>query len=144
MSLVAQLEHQPCIKIAHVFPQSYEKEITVRQEPNEDGTEGETKTKIQTQWFVGLDFDKQETKKEVNLTDNIQAFIDTGFYSIFDLIFDDFLTSLVNATGATLEGRDDMTIEVAHVKKNKLSDYLDSEVIGKLIRPSKVFVSFLL
>lgn len=75
---MATLEHQPCIKIAHVNPKSFEREITVQPEPTENGDESEPVTETETMWFVGLDFDKPDGKKEVNLTENIQTFIDTG------------------------------------------------------------------
>ena len=89
---MANLEHQPCIKIAHVNPKSYEREVSVEPEPTEDGTQGEAKMEPETLWFIGLDFDKPDGKKEVNLTQDIQTFIDTGFKTKHSPLSNDFLT----------------------------------------------------
>lgn len=135
---MSKLENQPCIKIAHVNPKSFEREVSIQAETTEDGIEGEVKVETETLWFIGLDFDKPDGKKEVNLTEDIQAFIDTGFKT--KLSFDPMtflLFSVINA-GLTLEGREQMKIKVEHVKRGKLTDYLPPEVIGKPPRSSKV------
>ena len=93
-------------------------------------------------WFIGLDFDKPDGKKEVNLTQDIQTFIDTGFYikilTEYTSSFDHFLVLAVINAGTTLEGRESMKIKVEHVKKSKLTEYLPPEIVGRPPRPSKV------
>lgn len=73
------LEKHKCIKLAHVNPGSYSRNIqtTVK---GEDGTET-TETEVETMWFIGLDLDKSEVV-HIDLTPDIQLFTDTGEHQL--------------------------------------------------------------
>lgn len=116
--LVQRLEGHKCISLAHVHPNSYNREIPAPPESQTDSevipepetspkdqqspdtsTKSETETKdplneednkengnenqqpktiTETMWFIGLQFNKSEGSMNVDLTQDIKTFIDTG------------------------------------------------------------------
>ncbi|XP_074595790.1 poly(A) polymerase hiiragi isoform X2 [Brevipalpus obovatus] len=104
--LVSHLESHQEIELAHVNPNTYTRTVPVS-EPTE-GSEAETES--ETMWFIGLVFDKSKSV-HVNLTEGIRYFI------------------MRNSAAARFP--DEPKIEVKHVKRKELVNYLPNEVIRR-------------
>uniref|UniRef100_A0A8C9STI6 polynucleotide adenylyltransferase n=1 Tax=Scleropages formosus TaxID=113540 RepID=A0A8C9STI6_SCLFO len=101
--LVASLERNEYITLAHVNPQSF------------PGSKDESD--FVSMWFIGIIFKKVENAESMNidLTGDIQAFTDTVYRQ----------ASNVNML------KDGMKIDAMHVKKRQLHQYLPPEVVQK-------------
>ena len=100
--LVTNLEKHKCIKLAHVNPKSFE--IT---ESNEEGKEDQL-----VLWFIGLSFDASQSNLSIDLTPDIQYFIDTVMKS--------------NTNKKTVEN---LRIEAKHVKQKELTKFLPENLL---------------
>ncbi|KAH3854979.1 hypothetical protein DPMN_097539, partial [Dreissena polymorpha] len=108
--LVGTLERNPFIKIAHVTPESF-------------GPSNESDGQFICKWFIGLSFNKIENQK-VDLTFDIQTFTNTIYK---------------HARHIKLY-KEDMTVEIRHVKRKSLGMFVPSEVLarGAKPRPKKI------
>lgn len=125
--LILNLERNPHIKLAHVNPKCFEKnQNEIQQQPNEE-TEKEADTneddkekdlkkikQLCSMWFVGLDFERVDNLN-IDLTESIQSFTDAVHKHAVH-------TKLL---------KDGMKIEVRHVRRKQLSDYLDTSILKK-------------
>ncbi|NXO50937.1 PAPOG polymerase, partial [Aramus guarauna] len=104
--LVANLERNEFISIAHVKPQSFPGNQELRKQSD-----------YVTMWFLGIAFKKAENAESVNidLTHVIQSFTDTVYRQ-------------ANNLNVLKEG---MKIEAAHVKKKHLHYFLPTEALQK-------------
>nr|XP_010298793.1 PREDICTED: poly(A) polymerase gamma [Balearica regulorum gibbericeps] len=104
--LVANLERNEFITIAHVKPQSFPVKEELRKQSG-----------YKTMWFVGIVFKKAENAESVNidLTHVIQSFTDTVYRQ-------------ANNISIFKEG---MKIEVCHVKRKQLHYFLPVEALQK-------------
>uniref|UniRef100_A0A8C9VT55 polynucleotide adenylyltransferase n=1 Tax=Scleropages formosus TaxID=113540 RepID=A0A8C9VT55_SCLFO len=102
--LVASLERNEYITLAHVNPQSF------------PGSKDD-RSDFVSMWFIGIIFKKVENAESMNidLTGDIQAFTDTVYRQ----------ASNVNML------KDGMKIDAMHVKKRQLHQYLPPEVVQK-------------
>ncbi|KAI1309481.1 Poly(A) polymerase gamma [Halotydeus destructor] len=117
--LVQSLEKHRCIKVAHVNPGAYTRNIPAAEPLSEDSTEQKAdekteETETEAMWFIGLEFDKSELVN-IDLTTDIQNFTDT------------VRKQAVNS----LKFKEEMRIEAQHVKKKDLTRFLPIEIIKK-------------
>ncbi|XP_052828606.1 poly(A) polymerase beta isoform X3 [Octopus bimaculoides] len=99
--LVGNLERNRYIKIAHVNPEAFK-------------PLNESEDKYMCQWFIGLDFNKFETIN-VDLTHDIQGFIDIVYKQAVQIKL----------------YKEDMTIDIKHVKRKQLDQYLPKDVLNR-------------
>ncbi|XP_071963960.1 poly(A) polymerase beta-like [Antedon mediterranea] len=100
--LIGNLERNPVIKLAHVNPKSYVPQNT-----------DEKSDLFVSMWFIGLEFAQIDPSTNVNLTFDIQNFVDTVHRQALNIkLFE--------------EG---MKIEAKHVKRKQLSQYLPPELV---------------
>ncbi|GAB1603652.1 poly(A) polymerase beta-like isoform X1 [Argonauta hians] len=99
--LVGNLERNRYIKIAHVNPEAFK-------------PLNESEVKCMCQWFIGLDFNKFETIN-VDLTHDIQGFIDIVYKQAVQIKL----------------YKEDMTIDIKHVKRKQLDQYLPKDVLNR-------------
>ncbi|XP_064623945.1 poly(A) polymerase type 3-like [Lineus longissimus] len=99
--LIGNLERNPYIKLAHVLPTSF-------------GPMPDSETKYLTKWFIGLQFQKL-VNVNIDLTYDIQSFTDT-------------VHRQAQMIGMWKEG---MKIEIKHVKRKQLDQYLPQSVINQ-------------
>lgn len=133
--LITTLEKHKFIKLAHINPTSYEREVPVvngntgntqeDKEKSNDTSEGspkdsensnssQPKVEMQTMWFIGLEFDKQPGLN-IDLTPDIQNFMD-----------------LLRRSRP-----EDIRLQVMHIKRKDLSKFLPLDVIKKSGTPGK-------
>ncbi|KAH3854981.1 hypothetical protein DPMN_097541 [Dreissena polymorpha] len=108
--LVGTLERNPFIKIAHVTPESF-------------GPSNESDGQFICKWFIGLSFNKIENQN-VDLTFDIQTFTNTIYkHALHIKLY-----------------KEDMTVEIRHVKRKSLGMFVPSEVLarGAKPRPKKI------
>jgi len=122
--LVQNLERHRCIKLAHVNPNAYTRQLPVTQEnsgKNEsadvDGNESEK------MWFIGLQFDKTEGVN-IDLTQDIRNFVNT----------------VRQAALSSQKFKEEYQIDTKHVRRKELINYLPPEVFN-LKRKTKNSVS---
>jgi len=133
--LITTLEKHKFIKLAHINPTSYEREVPVvngntgntqedkeksndtsegSQKDGENSNSSQAKVEMQTMWFIGLEFDKQPGLN-IDLTPDIQNFMD-----------------LLRRSRP-----EDIRLQVMHIKRKDLSKYLPVDVIKKSGTPGK-------
>ena len=129
--LVTSLERHTCIKLAHIFPSSYTRTLPVVADAAADASppaseeqaagdkngsngvkNGKSEGVVETMWFIGLKFEKQNTVN-LDITPDIRQFMDNVLHS--NRKFEE----------------NDVKIEVQHVKRKELTNYLPADVIGK-------------
>ncbi|XP_072171310.1 poly(A) polymerase beta-like isoform X2 [Diadema setosum] len=104
--LVGNLERNPHIKLAHVYPKS------ISQSP-EAGSEEEKPDEYSTLWFIGLEFQPLGPSTNVNLTLDIQFFVNT-----------------VHRMSVNIKLlQEGMKIEAKHVKRKQLSQYVPASML---------------
>ncbi|XP_064484839.1 poly(A) polymerase beta-like isoform X2 [Ornithodoros turicata] len=106
--LISNLERHPYIEIAHVNPESFPP-----CEPDGD--------KLQSMWFIGLQFSKTE-HVNVDLTYDISSFIET-----------------VKRQAMTINMyKQDMDIDIKHVRRRELVKYLPQPILNRCKKKGKV------
>ncbi|RWS31605.1 poly(A) polymerase-like protein [Leptotrombidium deliense] len=132
---VQHLERHKCIKLAHVNPNSYSRYVTVNDsgdsetnnvETNNsetDNTEQNEKTDTleEKMWFIGLQFERSEVVN-IDLTEDIRNFIDTVRQTAIQ----------------SHKYKEEMRIDLKHVRRKELNSYLPNEVIRKTTKSVKV------
>ncbi|CAN8000364.1 unnamed protein product, partial [Ixodes hexagonus] len=98
--LISNLERHPYIEIAHVNPESFP--------PCEPDGE-----KLQSMWFIGLQFSKTE-HVNVDLTYDIRSFVDTG----------------KQATAINIL-KQDMEVDIKYVRRRELVKYLPQSILNR-------------
>ncbi|XP_054758366.2 poly(A) polymerase beta-like [Lytechinus pictus] len=105
--LVGNLERNPHIKLAHVYPKS------ISPSSPAEGAEEEKTDEHSTLWFIGLEFQPLGPATNVNLTLDIQFFVNT-----------------VHRHSVTIKLlQEGMKIEAKHVKRKKLSEYVPASML---------------
>lgn len=105
--LVGNLERNPFIRIAHVTPESF-------------GPLSESDGKYMCKWFIGLAFNKVENQN-VDLTFDIQSF-----------------TNIVYKQAVHIKlYKEDMKVEIRHVKRKQLNQFVPAEVLTRVPRPKQ-------
>lgn len=128
--LILSLERNPHIALAHVNPKCFDRPQTdiidtpttksevVSETNNDEDAANNTKEKKEnpscSMWFIGLDFEKVDNLN-IDLTESIQNFTDSVHKHAVN-------TKLL---------KDGMKIEVRHLRRKQLSDYLDSSILKK-------------
>ncbi|XP_064599647.1 poly(A) polymerase beta-like isoform X2 [Liolophura sinensis] len=105
--LIGNLERNLYIKLAHVTPESF-------------GPLEKSEDIHVSKWFIGLQFHKVENIN-VDLTFDIQSFTDVVYKQ---------------ATFLKLY-KEDMKVEIKHVKRKELSKYITAEVLNRGAKPKK-------
>lgn len=127
--LISNLERNPHIALAHVNPKRFDRpqnhiietiNLNNSETNNTDDTDDDTKREEKKEnpscsmWFIGLDFEKVDNLN-IDLTESIQS----------------FTNSVHNHAVHTKLLKDGMKIEVRHVRRKQLSDYLDTSILKK-------------
>lgn len=101
--LIATLEHNPYIKLAHINPESFS-QLETQREPNTHCS----------MWFIGLEFNYRENLN-VDLTSDIKKFTET-----------------VNKHALNINlFKDGMKLEARHVKRKQLPMYLSAGLLKR-------------
>jgi len=98
--LIGHLENNGGIELAHIYPTSY-------------GPSSSDGQQHMSMWFIGLEFKKMPGGVNIEITFEIQAFIN----------------AVLTSSSKNLELQEGTHLEVKHVRKKQLAEYLPANAL---------------